>query len=458
MATEELKVRFKVDASEVASGSKDAKDKVKQAADQMSSEVKSASNKMKDSFDGVAKSTEKISDASKTATSAVKGMEGQVTSSAANMEKSLDSVSKKMSAMQAFHMGARGVQMLGGMAADIASSYGNDNAADNIKLGTSVATGALQGGAIGFQMAGPIGAAAGALAGSAASLMKAGKDLQDAAKAQDQKAKDDLESRRQEIVHQRDVDKWTKDATTLATNAYGTSYEYGTDEGVAALGANISAQRKRLADLTAQRDQIALNYDPNGDVFAQAEQMRALDDAIAYAAEKLNIYTSIAEQAAEADRRRTEADEKAAQAAADSIEARKQEATAIRRRQEEADERERAKQAAAEAKAVADAQKAEEKDLQKQQREGERTLADLQSQLNGQMSRNVGGTSDALTKIGGGTGYASYNNSVEQVQKKIENSLNQLVKNQNSQNQEIINKLTELTQKEGGSIDWQPAT
>lgn len=452
MATKELNIKLKVDAAEVASGSQEAKNKVKDAANQMASDVKSSADKMEQSFDAVAKSTEGIKSAAKGATDSVKQMEQQVDASSKSMADNLEAVSKKMSAMQAFRMGSRGAQMVGGLAQNIAESYGASETAGAIGMATDIAGNASQGAAMGFAVAGPMGAVAGGLLGAADSLFKAGKDLQDAAKAQDEKAKDDLETRRREIVHQREVDKWSAEAKDLATAAYGTSYQYGTDEGKAAIGKAISDQRKRLANLTAQRDQVALNYDENGDIFAQAEKMRGLEEAIAYAAEKLNILETAANEAAEAERRRIEADEKAAIAAQESIEARKQEAVAIRRRQEEADEKERQRQAAenarAEAKAVAEAQKAEEKALKEEQREGEKTLADLQSQLNGVASHTVGGTTDSLTKIGGGVGYSSYNNSVEQVQKSIEQNLKQLIQNQTNQNQEIIQKLTDLTEKD----------
>lgn len=458
MATQELNVKFKVDASDVTSGSKEAKDKVKDAANQMANDVKSSSQKMEQSFKDVAKSTDSIKDATKTATTAVKTMETQVDSSAKNMEKSMDSVSKKMSAMQAFSMGSRGIGIVGGLGQEIAKSFGAEETASNIGVATSIGQTAMQGAAAGFAMAGPAGAVIGGLTGAAQSLLKAGNDLQEAAKSQDERAKSDLETRRREIVHQNSVDKWTQEANTLANNAYGNGIVFGTDEGKSTLNANITAQRNRIADLTAQRDAIAMNYDENGDVFAQAEQMRALEDSIAFATEKLNIFLQAAEAAAQVEQQAIAATEAGVKAAQDAIEARKQEAQSIRRRQEEADARERARQEAQIArdaeKAQRDAQKEEEKNLNGQLKEGQATLADLQSELNGQMRSNASGPSDALIKMGGGAGYTSYNNSVESVQKTISDDLKTLIKNQTAYNTNIETKLQELIDKPNGANVW----
>jgi hypothetical protein len=51
---------------------------------------------------------------------------------------------------------------------------------------------------------------------------------------------------------------------------------------------------------------------------------------------------------------------------------------------------------------------------------------------------------DSLTRIGGGNGYASYNNSTAQIQKNIETSLKTLISNQKNQNDQIIQKLDEF--------------
>lgn len=460
--TQELNVKFKVDASEVTKGSNDAKSKVKDAATQMANDVKSSSQKMEQSFKDVAKSTDAIKDATKTATTAVKTMETQVDSSAKNMEKSMESVSKKMSAMMVAHGASTAMRMAGSAVQSFGPTLGMDEGAAKTtgSILTGAASGINAGAQLGTVIGGPgmgtaIGAAAGGLMGAASALMTAGKELQDAAKAQDERAKSDLETRRKEIVHQNDVNKWTKEANTLAYNAYGNGTVFGTDEGKAALGQSIADQRRRIANLTAQRDSIAMNYDENGDVFAQAEKMRSLDESIAFATEKLNIFLQAAQNAADVEEKAIAATEAGIKAAEDAIEARKQEAQNIRRRQEEADAKERQRQ---EAKAVKDAedaarakQKEEEKNLNGKLREGESTLADLQSQLNG-VFKGASTPSDSLTKMGGGVGYTSYNNSVEGVQKTISDNLKKLIENQTNQNQEIIDRLKDLTGGDGSTF------
>ena len=249
MATEELNVKLKVDSKGVTAGLDEAKKDVKKQTDEMSNDVQRSSQKMEESFKDVGKSAENIGASTKTATNAVKDMEKQVESSSKNMEKSLDGVSKKMSTV----MIARGAGRLAGMAGGMISEYGGDN--EGTKLAGGLLTSMGQGAAAGA-MFGPIGAAGGALLGASKELMRAGKELQDAAKSQDEKAKSDLETQRQEIIHNKNVTEWTTEAKNLAEGAYGTSYQYGTDEGREALGKNLAEQRENLRRLTAQRDDV----------------------------------------------------------------------------------------------------------------------------------------------------------------------------------------------------------
>lgn len=447
---ENLDIKLKVNSTEVTSGLEKAKKDVKKSADDMANDVKQSSAKMEKSFEDVAKSTDKIKDATKNAGDSVKSMEKSVDQSSKNMEKSLDGVSKKLSAMTAFSVGDRGIGIIGGLASDIAKSYGADDTASNIGVATGMAQNSMQGAAAGFAMAGPMGAVAGGLLGAAQSLMKAGNDLQNAAKAQDEKARSDLEAQRQTIIRNESRAKWTEEARSLAYDAYGDETTTGTEEGRVRLNSAIADAQNRVNELTARRDAIAKNYDPDGDVFAQAEQMRALNDSIEFATERLNILTQVAEQAAEADRRWTEQEEAATKAAEQAVEARKQEAQAARKRAEAEEERAAKEHAAEEARAAREAEDAAEKEKRKQisdaeskQREGEATLASLQKELGG--VANFGGTpTDALTKMGGGVGYTGYNTSVEQVQRSIESNLKTLIQNQTDQNKEIINRLEDL--------------
>lgn len=458
---ENLDIKLKVNSTEVTSGLDKAKKDVKKSADDMANDVKQSSAKMEKSFEDVAKSTDKIKDAAKTAGDSVKGMERSVDQSSKNMEKSLDGVSKKLSAMTAFSVGSRGIGIIGGLASDIAKSYGADDTASNIGVATGMAQNSMQGAAAGFAMAGPMGAVAGGLLGAAQSLMKAGNDLQNAAKAQDEKARDDLEAQRQTIIRNESRARWTEEARSLAYDAYGDEATTGTEEGRVRLNSAIADAQNRVNELTARRDAIAKNYDPDGDVFAQAEKMRALNDSIELAAERLNILTQVAEQAAEADRRWTEQEEAALKATESAIEARKQEGEAARKRTEAEEARIAKEQAAEEARAAREAERAQEAETRKQisdtkdeLREGEATLASLQKELGG--VANFGGTpTDALTKMGGGVGYTGYNTSVEQVQRSIENNLKQLIQNQQNQNQDIIAKLDDLINKPASDATWQ---
>ena len=77
----------------------------------------------------------------------------------------------------------------------------------------------------------------------------------------------------------------------------------------------------------------------------------------------------------------------------------------------------------------------------------EKSLAGSQDKLNGGGLKTVSAPTDQLTRIGGGSGYASYNNSVssvEQVQKSIDSSVKTLIANQNNQNNQIIDELRDI--------------
>ena len=71
MATEELKVKFTVDAAGVKSGAADAKNEVKKAASEMESDVKHSSDSMESHLDKVADSAKNIEGAANGAGNAV---------------------------------------------------------------------------------------------------------------------------------------------------------------------------------------------------------------------------------------------------------------------------------------------------------------------------------------------------------------------------------------------------
>ena len=86
---------------------------------------------------------------------------------------------------------------------------------------------------------------------------------------------------------------------------------------------------------------------------------------------------------------------------------------------------------------------------------GTQKLKDLTSLLNG-VVKGTGFSSptDALTRIGGGRGYASYNDSAASVQKNIEANLKTLIKNQTEQNADILHAIENIGLNEN-AIEWQ---
>ena len=340
MADPQVKVTFKADTTELKSGMDQATSEAERKVKELEGQVDGSSRKMEAGFDKVSDAAKGVGDAARTAASGVKDLGKEVTQAASGMEKDLKKVNTQLSAMKAFQMGGRAIGIAGGMAQEIAKSYGADDTASLIGTGTNVLGTAAQGAAAGFAFAGPMGAAIGGLTGAAQSLLKAGNDLQEAAKGQDQKARDDLEAQRRAIVDARNKEKWTAQANELADSAFG---ERATKEGKDALASEMDAQRSRLADLVRQRDSIALNYNPEGDnVFGEAERMRALNDSIAFAEERLQIFAQAAAKAEEAQNRASEAADKAARAEEDRA-ARERQAveTETRRKVERAESRDK---------------------------------------------------------------------------------------------------------------------
>lgn len=108
--------------------------------------------------------------------------------------------------------------------------------------------------------------------------------------------------------------------------------------------------------------------------------------------------------------------------------------------------------------AVADARdryKAFDPAVQESAKERQKQIQDsmslTQRELQGIISRPFmgGSPTDALTKIGGGTGYASFNNSTAQVQQRIESHLKSILALQKTQLQRIVDKLDTLQPSAG---------
>lgn len=449
MADPQVKVKFTTDTSALKSGMDQATSDAKQKVKELSDDVSKESRDMEDSLDKVADSTKDIGNAADQASQGVKGLEKQVADSSSSMEKNLESVSKKMSAMTAFSMGARGIGIVGGMGAEIAKAYGADDTASLIGTATNVGQSSLQGAAAGFAFAGPVGAAIGGLTGAAQSLLKAGNDLQEAAKAQDKTALSDLETQRQSLLAEERQRKFTAEAQTLVNQ--------GTEDGGTELDRAMAEVQRRIDDLTARRNDVAMNYDPE-DPFGAAEKMRGLNDQIQFATEKLQIFAQVAA-----------ARDEEIKAAEEAVEARKREAEAVRRVAEEKERREKEaaarEQARQEAVAAREAEKAdrqrareeeaarrtEERSVRDQLKEAQSELTGSQRELEG-VGRTTVGVTDDLTRIGGGAGYASYNNSVGDNVKTISNSLKQLIQLQQSNVDRLVNTLEDI--KVTGAGTW----
>lgn len=184
MATNNLEVKFKVETSDLRKGSSDAKRTVKDSADQMARDVNGAAQNMASSMGKVNAATKSISDAASTASNGVRSLEQNVARSASSMERNLSKVSRQMSAMQMFHMGARGVQMLGGAAANIATLAGaSADTVSGINGATGIVTGGIQGASIG-KWFGPWGVAIGGLVGAGSGLLEAAIKQKEAAEKQ----------------------------------------------------------------------------------------------------------------------------------------------------------------------------------------------------------------------------------------------------------------------------------
>lgn len=442
MADPQVKIKFTTDTSELKSSmdqaTSDASSKVKGLSD----DVEKESKKMEDNLDKVADSAKDVGNAADQAADGVKGLENQVAKSSSNMEKNLDQVAKKMSSMQMFTMGARGAQMGFGLAGEVASALGADQTAAAMDLAGNMAGGGMRGAAVGMQVAGPWGAVIGGLAGAGKELLAAGKDLKEAAKGREAAAQSRIEDRQKEKEHQDFVDRWTEKAKNMAYEAYGDEHAGGTEEGKAALDAELRNQQKYLDQVTAKRNEI-LASDEYGTATEKEAALEVVEREIQNASEQLQIFSSIAAQAAAMDERLLASDNKAAEAAQASIDARKKEAEAIRRRVEEEERRTAEAAAKKQAKEEEATRRSQEKDLKGQQKEAEAALSDTQKELEG-VGRTTVGVTDDLTRIGGGAGYASYNNSVGDNVKTISNSLKQLIQIQQSGIDRITTALEDL--------------
>lgn len=444
MATENLQVKFKVDTSEVKSGADEAKNKVKQAAQSMEGDVKKASSSMSNSLKEISRSTDQIGQSARKATSDLGNMEGQ-----------LKNVSRQMSAMQMFNMGARGVGMLSGVASNVLKLQGDYEGAEKVQTAGQVVGGAFQGAAMGFAVGGPWGAAIGGLVGAGSALLDAAVKQKEAAAALLKSSTgtiEGIEERYQDRVMQESIAQQSRakdfdsdaamqqirDARLALKNAQLHQADiqdvlYGRREGIYDPS---EAFGLKPGSMKSYRTQMNWMDQDTRDAFTQSLKDQGMGGAESFVSKQYQLF---AEEAKNAEKEVERAQKLLAMLAPlqARIDAEQQKAT------------ERWMNGNAEFwKAFDDYQsgKTEKEELGNQLKEGQRTLAGYQSQLQGVISKPAQSPTDALTRIGGGRGYTAYNNSTANIQKSIESNLRQLIKNQEAQNQQIIDRLEALNQ------------
>jgi len=449
MATNNLEVKFKVDASEVTRGSEDAKNKVKNAANEMASDVKNSSRQMEASMKDVSRATEGIGEATKTATTAVKQMEGQVNASAKSMEKSIDDVSKKMNVMMGARAAATGARMLGSAIQSIGPSLGMDETTASKTSGvlTGAASGIAMGAQLGTVIGGPgigtgVGAAVGGLIGAGASLLKAGQELQKAAASEQEKQAiraEQVRQMREEDASRKNMAKWDdmsleelrKDRAERAVGIE--NYKRDLELLKAGLDPNtVTDQDLRKVEFSTNRivnlqQKLEALDKYISDVEAdEAEAKRVKDEEYQKNTEELNAKFAIAQANTVASQFRNAHPEQwarmtGANTVAGIFEGPNADVLQQHKYISELEEREK---------------KAKE---EKNKNEDEK-----ENPLKGAFTASSLRQTDSLTRIGGGNGYASYNNSTAQIQKNIETSLKTLISNQKNQNDQIIQKLDEF--------------
>ena len=447
MATQDLNVKFKVDASEVSKGSNEAKSKVKSAADQMAADVKNSSQKMETSMKDVSRATEGIGEATKTATTAVKQMEGQVSSSANRMKKDLGDVAeqvKGINARQIAGIASRGLGVAGNAARWAASNLAEEGseAQAALNVGGAALTGAGQGvmlGAavgsivpvIGTTVGAAIGGAVGALAGAASELWDASKELKKSAEERQQAAEKTLQQAGTELRERDKLSGWERENQVLMGGIGKTWWQNkSTGESISGEERIFKVQEARQATLDKaiqERDDFVRQhqYDTGEQATQSAIQFSILERAVQDAAQHLQALAPAVEAARRSEAEKAKASEDAKKRAENEAKARDDLTNKI----------------------IASAQKDYENELKGEKRTAEQTMAQYERELNGVMARPAETPTDQLTRIGGGGGYASYNNSTAQIQKNIESYLKTLVTNQKSQIQEIIDKLDNLKQE-----------
>ena len=442
MATENLQVKFKVDTTEVKSGADEAKNKVKQAAQSMEGDVKKASSSMSNSLKEISRSTDQIGQSARKATGELGEMEGR-----------LKNVSRQMSAMTMFRMGARGVDMLSGVASNVLKLQGNYEGAENVQAAGKIAGGAFQGAAMGFAMGGPMGAAVGGLVGAGNALLDAAVAQKEAAAALMKgsvKTIEDIEERyqtrtaqegiaRQAAAKDFNVDaaqKQIRDARLALEQAkenqrIAQDNLYGRNGGI-----NWMDEGQRKAFVEQERERLYGKKGERGWGQAIAEWTDPMldkknNDPETIVAEQYKLF---AEEAQNAEKEVERAQKLLSMLAP--LQARIDEEV-----QKTADKWQNAN--AGYWKEFDDYQNGgpEKKKLS----ESEKNLSSLQAQLQGLIKNPMAGrVTDSLTRMGGGRGYSSYNDSTVNIQKNIEAHLKTLIADQKANIQTLTDELRQI--------------
>ena len=445
MATNNLEVKFKVDASDVTRGSEDAKNKVKNAANEMASDVKNSSQQMETSMKDVANATEGIGEATKTATASVKEMEREVDASAKNMEKSL----RNVSARQVGGLVARGLGQIG---SQISENLGDTE-------GGALAGGALKGASAGIMMgalAGPIGMAAGGLVGAATGLMEAAIELKSA--AQDQKmanfkTADDF---RTDIIRRQEAEGRQKEVQ----NALGL---FNTAEGNEGKRFAINRAQELVDDRQSAYEEARKRYydlGMNSDLTGNNEEDQKILAAIAAAKEEMDNAAAAFQEVSPLIAAITQAEQQIEQSIVGEInetkkrldeqEARRQKMEDAARLAAEEDENERLAKRLEYGMVATTPEEAEEIDDKIAKLEEEKKKKE--NPLKGAFTDVGIRQTDSLTRIGGGNGYASYNNSTTQIQKNIDNNLKNVVKLMRESITETNSRLDALIAKDNTMV------
>ena len=399
---------------------------------------------MSSSMKDVQRATDGVAGATKTATTAVKQMEGQVSQSAQKMSGELGKVAeqiKGISTRQMIGFASRGLnagaQAMGWFANNVAEEGSDTQAALRVGQGAlaGAASGAMLGGTLGTIVPGignavgaAIGGAVGALAGAASELWEASEALKKSAEERQQAAQKTLQQAGSELRERDKLAGWDKENQVLL-NGLGKTWWQSKDGTRSITGEErvFKVQEARQAELdraVKERDEFvrAHQYDTGEEATRSAITFSILEKAVNEAAQHLQALAPVVDAA-----RRSEADKE----------------KAVEQALAQADKEARAREAAA-AKASEAEFKDQVKGKQEEIKESDRTIASLQSQLQGIITRPTQTPTDALTRIGGGRGYSAYNNSTANIQKSIESNLKQLIKNQEAQNAQLHDDLQAL--------------